>query len=512
MKLFVLGLDGASYRLICKFMEEGKLPEFSRLKKEGYFQRMGTTVPPHTAPGWTSLFTGTGPGQHGIYQFWDTQAAGYCGGYMGSTHLAVPGIWEILNARGLRTALVNIPMTYPPKELNGINITWPLANTLRYAYPPDILRRLSEYGGHYASDINVMFQGNLDYIDQALEVTEKRVRTIKYLIEEETWDLCISVFTEIDRISHFYWQFYDSQSPAYDAGAEKKYQNAIRNIYVETDWAIGEIRRMLPEDTEFMMVSDHGFTRGTMDFYIQTFLMQNSFLYLKKLEVKSSSTDSNWLYTQIDGKEYEVDFAKTKAYLAAPGSYGVNLNVKGRQKNGIIPWSRYEEERERLIKLLKEVSYPDTGEKLFRSVSKREEVYHGNCVTRAPDVILIPKDYGVMVHHKICRDTLFGLPEQKGMHDEDAVFAYCGTKGRLQQEPLMHWEDVAPTVLDIFGLKAPDYMEGKSRFIPGLLFRQDAAEQKAECGMEIQKTEEVQIYSENEKQEVSEKLKLLGYL
>lgn len=507
MKLFVLGLDGASYRLIQRFMEENKLPQFRRLEEEGAFQRMGTTVPPHTAPGWMSIFTGVGPGQHGIYQFWDTQADCYCGDFMGSRHLAVPAVWELLNAYGLRTALVNIPMTYPPKELNGINITWPLANTLHYAWPPDILKKISAYGGHYATDINVMFQGDLRYIEKAVEVTRKRVKTVKYLIEQEKWDLCISVFTEIDRISHFYWQFFDPFSPMYDADAEDSCQKALEEIYVETDKAVGEIRRMLPEDAEFMLVSDHGFTVGRMDFYIQTFLLQNSWLYLKEQKDPDAYSDINWFQTKLGGKNYEVDFEKTRAYMAAPGSYGVNINVKGRQKHGIVSWSRYEEEREKLQELLRGVSDPVGGGPIFDRVLKREEVYHGDCVNRAPDIILIPKDYGIMVHHRICEDTLFGLPEQKGMHDEDAVFGFCGKKHCLKTGGSMAWEDVAPTILELFGKEVPDFMEGSSRFISGC---------KETCQIQTpdftRDAEKKQIYSEDEKKEVSEKLKLLGYL
>lgn len=504
MKLFVLGLDGASYKLIQRFMGENKLPEFHRLEEEGIFQRMGTTIPPHTAPGWMSIFSGTGPGQHGIYQFWDTQAENYCGEFMGSGHLAVPALWEILNIYGLRTALVNIPMTYPPKELNGINITWPLANTLHYAWPRDILKKISSYGGHYTSDINNMFHGDFHYIEQAIEVTKKRVKTVKYLIEQEEWDLCISVFTEIDRVSHFYWQFFDPASPMYDEGAEDCFKNALEEIYMETDKAIGEIRKMLPEDAEFMLVSDHGFTVGRMDFYLQTFLMKNAWLYLKEQKETDAFSDINWFHTKFGGKKYEVDFERTRAYMAAPGSYGVNINVKGRQKNGIVSWSRYEEERDKLIKLLGSVSDSE-GEPLFERVVKREEVYHGDRVNRAPDIILIPKDYGIMVHHRICDDVLFGPPEQKGMHDEDAIFGFCGKEHWLGKSDHMAWEDVAPTILDIFRLAAPDFMEGNSRLISG----NETCQVKEQ---DIKSDVERQIYSEEERKEVSEKLKLLGYL
>lgn len=515
MKLFVLGIDGASYRLIHRFVEEDKLPSFKKLIKEGIFRKLKTTNPPHTAPGWTNAFTGVQPGKHGIYQFWDTQSPNYYGEYMGSNHVGVPTVWEILNQFSYKTIMINIPMTYPPKEVNGVMISWPLSNTLRYAYPKDMLFKIAKAGGHYASDINIMFENNLEYISQAIEITKKRVKTIDYFLKNGEWDLFISVFTEIDRISHYYWNFMDKSSPVYNHEVEEKYKLAIENIYRETDLALGKILEMLPSDALLMLLSDHGFTVGEVDFYVQTFLMKHSLLAVKEID-KKSIKENSWFYMEEAGKEYEVDWNQTTAYMASPGSYGVNINLKGRQNHGIIEQEQYEQERDKIISLLKKILHPNKKTPLFRDVLKREEVYAGASLNKAPDIIMVPYEYSTMVHHKIHPDKIFGKPEQKGMHDKDAIFGLYGQNIQLKESGEIALEDITPTILNLFAIRTPSYMEGESM----IQFNDEQENWKdfviPNVGSGGYKGEEAytreKAYTREESQEVAEKLKSLGYL
>lgn len=54
-KVFVLGVDGGSFQLINSFVEQGYLPVFQKMIEGGAYGRFVSTVPPHTAPGWTPL-------------------------------------------------------------------------------------------------------------------------------------------------------------------------------------------------------------------------------------------------------------------------------------------------------------------------------------------------------------------------------------------------------------------------------------------------------------------------
>jgi len=68
-KLIILGLDGLEPTLAEKLMTEGKLAHFSKLKKQGTYQRLQTTTPAISPVAWSSFMTGTHPSKHNIFDF-----------------------------------------------------------------------------------------------------------------------------------------------------------------------------------------------------------------------------------------------------------------------------------------------------------------------------------------------------------------------------------------------------------------------------------------------------------
>lgn len=516
MKMFILGLDGASFRLVNEFIEKGKMPVLEGIIKNGCYGKLISTVPPHTAPGWVSAFTGVSPGEHGVYQFWDTQAPNYVGKFMGLKDFHVPPVWNILNMNGIKTGLVNIPMTHPPVKLDGFMITWPLSNTLRYAYPEDILIKLAEYGGHYASDLSVMYDGNLDYIDKAISITQKRVKSIEYLVRNCEWDILISVFTEIDRVCHFYWHFMDPKSRYYEIGASEKLKKAVENIYCETDKAFGKILELLPKDVTVMVISDHGFDVGDINLYVQSFLMDKSLLGIKKASDSADILDkvkNSWFECELEGERYIVDWSKTIAYMAAPGSYGINVNLKGRQQCGIVEQCDYESVRDNLISIFEKVTHPYDHSKLFKKVARREDVYKGRSLSMAPDIILIPESYSTMAHHSLKPGQIFGIPEHKGMHDSDGIFAIYREQLNCKDMPSSACiEDVAATILNYYGISKPEYMEGKS-IIQFENTSLRSPEMGVFCADKYTLVSDVgDDYTDDERREAEKKLKSLGYL
>lgn len=500
MKLLIIGLDGASFDLISQFKSEGALPTFSKLINQGLFYPLGSTLPPHTAPGWVSSLTGVNPGSHGIYQFWDTHSSSYVGKFMGSNDVGVPFIWDILNESGYSTGLINIPMTHPPKEVNGYILTWPLSNTLRYCYPADLIKKIAAHQGHYASDLVTMFNGDVNYINEALEITRKRFQTIKYLVKNKPVDLFMTVFTEIDRVSHFYWHYMTNND------RNPGLRDAIRNIYIETDYILGEILELIEDNTTLIIYSDHGFEKGNIDFYVQTYLKEIGLLHLKQ-ESDDYVLEDTWFEYVNKYEKYTVDWSETIVYMAAPGSYGININLKGRQEKGIVDPAEYDQVCQKVIEQLKLVASPLNDKPLFKDVVKSSSIYSGSLSNIAPDIIMIPENWGTMVHHKITDDEIFSLdPEQKGMHSMDGIFLVYGNVVKdLKHRPPQDLRDIAPTILDLFNIPSPSYMEGAS------VFSSDNRADSVEKGSCIQ-TNTQNSYSEEEQGEIKERLKNLGYL
>ncbi len=498
-KLFILGLDGASFELITLFSEQGIIPNMSKMIKQGYFSCLKSTVPPHTAPGWVSSLCGVNPGQHGIYQFWDTQAKSYEGKFMGSEDVEVPFVWHILNEAGVSTGMVNIPMTHPPKPLNGYILTWPLYNTLKYSYPKELVHDLIKARCHFASDVTTMFQGDMNYIYQAVEIVKKRFETIRYLLDNNRTDFFMSVFTEIDRVSHFYWDYKDK---------DPMIEDAVKKIYMECDKVVGEILNLIDENTILLIYSDHGFRKCEFDFYIQSYLIQKELMVLKKME-PCHKRQNNWFEgTDKDGNVYQVDWDKTVAYIACPGSYGININMKYRQENGIVEPKDYKKICEMVADTLKDIRHPFKDAPLFQNVYTRDEVYYGKRLAEAPDLILEPEDFAFMVHHKISLDGLYSRQcEQAGIHSMNGILLLYGKP--LEEYELHEPEsltDIAPTILYLYGIDKPYYMEGNS-----ILERKKEYKDNGKKNVASGKTEEF-FYNEEEQDEMKKRLKNLGYL
>ncbi len=267
-------------------------------------------------------------------------------------------------------------------------------------------------------------------------------------------------------------------------------------------------RNLIDENTILLIYSDHGFRKCEFDFYIQSYLIQKELMVLKKME-PCHKRQNNWFEgTDKDGNVYQVDWDKTVAYIACPGSYGININMKYRQENGIVEPKDYKKICEMVADTLKDIRHPFKDAPLFQNVYTRDEVYYGKRLAEAPDLILEPEDFAFMVHHKISLDGLYSRQcEQAGIHSMNGILLLYGKP--LEEYELHEPEsltDIAPTILYLYGIDKPYYMEGNS-----ILERKKEYKDNGKKNVASGKTEEF-FYNEEEQDEMKKRLKNLGYL
>jgi predicted AlkP superfamily phosphohydrolase/phosphomutase len=68
-RVVILGFDGADAGLVERYIEEGKLPNLARLRREGFYAPLRSTNPPQTPVSWASFSTGLNPGRTEIFDF-----------------------------------------------------------------------------------------------------------------------------------------------------------------------------------------------------------------------------------------------------------------------------------------------------------------------------------------------------------------------------------------------------------------------------------------------------------
>ena len=115
----VIGLDGAAWHLLEPMFEAGVMPRLQALRQRGAAGTLRSTVPTYTPPAWTSAVTGVNPGRHGVYGFIEGNAQSERQELMHSGKIKAPTLWEIANDQGARCGIYNLPLSYPPRPLDG---------------------------------------------------------------------------------------------------------------------------------------------------------------------------------------------------------------------------------------------------------------------------------------------------------------------------------------------------------------------------------------------------------
>lgn len=118
-QVVVIGVDGAPWHYIDNLIEDGRLPNLARIKKEGAYGTLLSTRGYVTPPAWTAMFTGYLPGETGIYSFGEwVRETGYF--YtVNADYVKVPFVWDAASKSGLKVGMFNVPMTYPVHPVNG---------------------------------------------------------------------------------------------------------------------------------------------------------------------------------------------------------------------------------------------------------------------------------------------------------------------------------------------------------------------------------------------------------
>lgn len=259
-RVFLLGLDGATFTLLRPWADEGHLPTLARLMAGGTWGVLRSTVPPVTPVAWASIVTGVYPGKHGVFSFFTTRPGSYESEVISSHDRRRPAIWNLLGLAGLRSIAVDIPFTYPPEVIDGIMIAGMGTPdvTSAFVHPTPLREAIIREFGPYPLD--VYYRGDVPaLLEDARRLTEHRVALARFLMREFSWDFFMLVLTSLDRIQHVVWRYVDPGHPGYTPEEARRYGPAILGYYKALDDSIARLLNGLDAGTAFLIASDHGF-------------------------------------------------------------------------------------------------------------------------------------------------------------------------------------------------------------------------------------------------------------
>jgi predicted AlkP superfamily phosphohydrolase/phosphomutase len=551
-KVFILGIDGATFDVIHPLINKGKLHNFNKVIECGTHGNLDSTIPPLSAPAWIGFMTGKNPGHYGAYHFRDIDITNpqnftkieliNSSFYKGDT------FFDYLGEIGYRVGLMTIPVTYPPWKVNGFLVSGypcpdPSVNT-NFTYPSKLSNEIPD-NLNWTEDVNSDLIPKQEYrgannpediLQGGLSMMKKRTNYTFELMKRYNCDVTVLVWGAIDRAQHVLWKYHDTNHSLYQP--ENRYKTYIEDLYLYADQLLSKIINQLRPYENLFILSDHGFgPRQGHFFHLNAWLNQEGYLkanYIEKLRnnffanslkpavhkfVKALNQTSSQKLAQVNQQLVAsgVDFSKTQAFMYPihEQTVGLVINLKERQPFGIVSSPKYESLRDQLIKKLKEILDHRNGAKVIKKCYKREELYRGSEAEKAPDIIIVLNDnyYGGTrafgkifsnMHHRNTQTV-------NGTHRHNGIFLAYGKdidKGKeIHNASII---DVAPTVIHSLKEKIPRDIEGK---VLTSVFTKDYAAEKIRYMDRKDKSNPNHTHlSKDDKDSMIKNLKQLGYL
>ncbi|MFX1340274.1 MAG: alkaline phosphatase family protein [Promethearchaeota archaeon] len=387
----ILGIDGVPFELMDNLSTKGIMPNFNQLKKNFNFRKLRSSIPCVSSVSWSSIITGKNPGEHGIYGFTEIIKNTYSLSFPNFNALKSKPFW--IENPEKKHIIINVPSTYPAKEMNGIHIAGFIALDLENAvYPKKYVQKLHELGYEIDVDTKIAHQQSPDlFFDELFRILNLRKNTFNFLWEEIKWDTFMPVITGSDRIGHFLWHVYeDDKNPLHHRFLE---------YFHEIDQIIGEIYNKLNDDDTFIILSDHGMEKINYNVNLNTYLENQGFLVL---------TDQFKKYNRIK--------KGSKAFVLDSGR--IYLNKRGYYPNGTVK----EEDAKFLIEELNSlfIDLKLNNKKIIKKVYKKNEIYNGKMISNAPDLILV-ENKGFNLKAGIGKKDVFEKEKDfSGKHNENS--------------------------------------------------------------------------------------------
>ena len=560
MRICVVCLDGATWRLLDPFMEEGTLPLFSLLKNTGVSGVLRSVYPPLSAPAWVSFLSSMNPAKHGVFDF----DLGITSNYRSrkerekgkkklvdsSVYNDLPNLFDILSDNGRSVFSLALPITYPPRPLNGYLFTGfltpPSAEIFTFpfemsreirkdfpAYTPDIPFKtrpsrlesqaslFTEEGREDASqmirevletEIDDLTESELYFLKEILDVSRRKIALLEWSASSGRFplDMNIIYFRDMDLTQHFFW--------------ERK--EILRGIYKHMDRLLGEILSHFDKDTDYVFViSDHGFGPIENDIvYLNTFLAKSG--YLKVQRKSMADTSIRRLRSRLGSSALKKHLTrmtfikKRKAYLQTVKYPAIDYEQSSAWADGIgglegiyINKNLAEPLREELRNRI----YKDLTDKLddsFQGIHFKEDLYTGQYMDRIPDIVTMPRS-GTRCSLEFdarMKGSASDGPEQSGHHraEMDGIFL-CTAPFEMQAsgDKTYSLMDIVPTVLHLMGCKIDSRMDGA--LIRDILPKSEATKERPEF-IEYRPHVVDSLHQKEANQKVVEQLKNLGYI
>ncbi len=333
----------------------------------------------------------------------------------------------------------------------------PVSPALPISVPDDFAAEVAKSVGRYYSqglpeDTKALSNKVLnreEFLQQAELIYQERLRLLDFALDRYESGFLFFYFGTTDQIGHMFWGAMADSHPALTPDEQATYKNVMRNLYARVDKVVGKVMERFPDAT-IICISDHGFANFARGFNVNTWLVNNGYA-TRLTEDLSAPLNFKW--------------ENTKAY--AIGINALYINEKGRERDGIVEVNNKKDLLDEISAKLLLVRDED-GRRVIKEVYRASDVYSPDRLDIGPDLVI-----GYDLGFRSSWATALG--ESPETLIEDNTDAWCGDHciatdlvpgviiaNRKIPLPKPTIEDIAPTILEAYGIPIPEAMNGSS--------------------------------------------------
>jgi predicted AlkP superfamily phosphohydrolase/phosphomutase len=347
-------------------------------------------------------------------------------------------------------------MYVTPLNIDPEKPALPIAHPFIYSvYLSKLLGRFITLGE--ANDTWALNEGALDE-ESFLELTYSNHAEWEAMLEnalsKTTRGLVVIVFETTDSVQHMFFRYLDKAHPALKTAPAAMSAAVIADLYERMDALVGRVSAGLGKKGVLFVMSDHGFKSFRRGVNLNSWLHQNGYLAL----VDDKKESAEWFK--------DVDWDRTRAYALGLG--GVYLNLKGRESRGTVaPGAEAVALKGELVRKLTGLRDGGNGAAAITNVYDRDAVYSGPYKENAPDLII-----GYNEGYRASWDGVTGIVDDIVIEDNAKAWSgdhcidpalvpgvlFSNLELKTRDPSIM---DIAPTVLELFGITPPAHMDGR---------------------------------------------------
>jgi predicted AlkP superfamily phosphohydrolase/phosphomutase len=497
-RMLVLGLDAADPGLIEKWSDEGILPTLRFLRRQGVWMPFQHDGPLPSAAVWPSIYTGTHPGRHGIYNGLQLEPGQQTIDLVKPSECGQPPFWGILDKNGKRSIIMDVPFNYPLEGFSGVQILdWGTyeRHYKSHSLPDEVLTKMSRrfgaypFGDEMSRNVPSSVRDFQRVRSQLFAGVALKGSVIKWLMSDGPWDFLMAIFSETHAAGHYFWMNGQRKSPS---APPAEFTTTIREIYKAVDEEIGKIITGIDGNTTLLVLSGQGMGPNDANWHlVPEVLARLGQLVTKSKRDGSRMAQANWLgeirdmiplawrrsvsrflpgscrdHLRLYWFNSSIDWSQTRAFHLPTDLFGyIRINLKGREPHGIVePGSEYNDLCRRIGEAFKELVNPHTGKRIVREVFHADQWFPGPQRKRLPDLIIAWEDeppVGGAYSNEIGRVNGKSPDPRSGNHKPHGFAIFYGPGFAHEKVVEGRIVDIAPTVLKYFGLKPPPHSDGR---------------------------------------------------